>query len=833
MNNRDILLAARLLVREWRAGELRIMLLALVIAVLVSTAISFFTDRLERGMSTRAAEFLGADLRLSSRTPLPDEYLLNIFNFKLQHADVVDFSSVTSSTTEMQLSSIKAVSPGYPLRGELRISDSLLGSEKIADDIPEQGEVWVEGRLLKLLGLEIGQSLEIGYAQLNISAVITHEPDRAGDFYSLTPRVLMNIADLPATQVIQPGSRVRYNLLLSGDANDIDDYRRWVTPLLTDDQQLAAVNDDNRQIGNALNRANQFLSLASITAVVLAGVAVAMSANRFASRHYDTSALLRCLGASRRRTLQLFIAQLLGLGMLATVIGLALGWLMQWGLVNLLRELLPPDLPAAGYQPLIVGTATGLVALIGFALPPLLRLGRVSPLRVLRRELTPMPASAWLIYGVALAGLCLLMWQFTGNLTMTLAVIAGGALAALLFGSLIWALLYASASRLRHASLAWRLGSGQLLKQPGAAAGQVLAFGLILMSMLVIFILRSELLDTWQAQLPADAPNHFALNILPAEEQAFRDKLNEIGAQSAPLYPVTPGRLTAINGIAVRQQVTKDSEGERAISRDLSLTSGADLPADNQLVAGQWWDQLPATTEQRVSIEAELAKSLGVALNDQLSFVIGAEMVDARVSSIRSVNWDNFTPNFYMIFAPGVLDGKPTTLLTSFHLAAGQRDNLRKLTQAFPAMTLLEVDSLLEQLRDILSQVTLAVEYVLVFVLLAGFTVLFASLQSTLDTRLYEGALLRTLGARRQLLRQANRLEFALLGMLAGLLAIVAAELITVLLYHWVLKLPWRPHYLLWLFAPLGGALLVGIAGALGTRAVVKQSPMLLINRGG
>lgn len=833
MSGRDIVLAGRLLLREWRAGELRIMLLALIIAVLVSTAISFFTDRLERGMATRAAEFLGADLRLSGRDALPADYLTQAIKNNLQHTDVVDFSSVTSSAEDMQLSSIKAVGPGYPLRGELRISDSVLGTERVVSGIPAQGEVWVEGRLLNLLGMQVGQTLEVGYANLTISAVLTHEPDRAGDFYSLTPRVLMNIADLPATRVIQPGSRVRYNLLLSGAASDLNNYRRWVKPQLSEDQQLASVNDDNRQIGSALTRANQFLSLASITAVVLAGVAVALSANRFASRHYDTSALLRCLGASRRRTLQLFILQLLGLGVLATVIGLALGWLMQWGLVHLLRNLLPPDLPPAGYQPLLVGAATGLVALIGFALPPLLRLGRVSPLRVLRRELTPMPGSAWLIYGVALSGLCLLMWQFTGNLTMTLAVIFGGALAALALGSLTWALLHASASRLRNAGLAWRLGTGQLLKQPTAAAGQVLAFGLILMSMLVIFILRTELLDTWQAQLPADAPNYFALNILPSEEQAFRTQLDELGASSAPLYPVTPGRLTAINALPVRQQVTKDSQGERAISRDLSLTSGAELAADNTITSGQWWDQLPASTEHRVSIESELADSLGVVLGDKLSFVIGGEVLDARVTSIRTVNWDNFTPNFYMIFSPGALDGKPTTLLTSFHLPTDQRDSLRQLTRAFPAMTLLEVDALLAQLRDILSQVTLAVEYVLVFVLVAGFTVLFASLQSTLDTRIYEGALLRTLGARRQLLRQANRLEFALLGLLAGLLAIIAAELITVLLYQLVLNLPWRPHYLLWLVAPLSGALLIGIAGALGTRAVVNQSPMLLINRGG
>ena len=833
MIGRDLPLASRLLMREWRAGELRVMLLALLIAVLVSTAISFFTDRLQGGMATRAAEFLGADMRVSSRDPIPEEFLQQAINNNLQHTDLVDFSSVTSSETEMQLSSIKAVTPGYPLRGEVRTSQQAFGPEEVAEGIPDSGTLWVEPRLLNVLELEVGDQLEIGYAQLRISAVLTHEPDRAGDFYSLTPRVLMNMEDLAATQVVQPGSRVRYRLLVSGGEADLQRYRDWLEPRLESHQRLTSVADDNRQIGSALERANQFLGLASIAAVVLAGVAVALSASRFAQRHYDTSALLRCLGASRQRTLRLFLIQLLVLGILATLLGLFAGWLMQWGLMYLLRELLPPDLPPAGLKPLLVGSATGLVGLLGFALPPLLRLGRVSPLRVLRRELTPLPGSAWFIYGLALSGLSLLMWQFTGNLPMTLAVVFGGAIAALLLGSVAWLSLRVSGEHLRNVSLAWRLGSGQLLKQPTAAAGQILAFGLILMSMVVIFILRTELLETWQAQLPEDAPNHFALNILPAEEQAFRQALDDIGARTAPLYPVTPGRLTTINGEAVREHVTKDSPGERAINRDLSLTWSAELATDNQLVEGQWWDSLPPTDRHRVSVEAELADSLGVTLGDQLGFIIGGATIEAEVSSIRSVNWDNFTPNFYMVFSPGALDNAPTTLLTSFNLPADQRDQLRELTRAFPAMTLLEVEAILEQLRDILDQVTLAVEYVLIFVLLAGFTVLFASLQSTLDTRLYEGALLRTLGARRELLRKANRLEFTLLGALAGLLAIVAAELITWLLYRFALNLDWQPHYLLWLLVPTAGALLIGIAGAIGTRAVVNQSPMQLINRGG
>lgn len=832
MRNDTLPLATRLLTREWRAGELRVLVMALIIAVLVSTAISFFTDRLQRGMVSRAAEFLGADLVISSRSVLPEPFLQEAVSRGLGHVEMVEFTSVMVSDDDMQLSSVKAVTPGYPLRGEVRTAGQLFGEEQQATQIPAPGELWIEPRLASHLAIDTGDTLDVGVSSLRVSAMLTHEPDRAADFYSLTPRVLMNMADLEATNVVQPGSRVRYRLLLSGDETQLQGYINWVRPQLQDNQRMTTVADDNRQIGGALERASQFLGLASIAAVVLAGVAVALSASRFATRHFDTSALLRCLGASRRKVMWIFIIQLGFLGLVATLIGLALGWLMQLGLVYLLRDLLPPNLPEVGLKPLWVGAGTGLIALAGFAVPPLLRLGQVAPLRVLRRDLAPLPSSGWLIYGLALASLSLLMWQFSGDLRITLAVVFGGALAALLLGMIALALLRGVGSRLRNASLAWRLGSGQLLKRPAAAAGQILAFGLILMSMVVVLIMRTELLDTWQEQLPEDTPNHFALNILPSEADAFTAALERMGAVSAPLYPVTPGRLNEINGTAVRDIVTKDSQGERAISRDLSLTSSPDMAADNVLSAGQWWPEDVPADAALVSVESELAESLGLQLGDLLTFVIGGQIVEAQVSSFREVEWDNFTPNFYMVFSPGTLDDMPTTILTSFSLPTEQRDALRELTREFPAMTLLEVEAILTQIREILAQVTLAVEYVLAFVLLAGFTVLFAALQSTLDHRLYEGALLRTLGARKQLLRQANRMEFALLGALAGVMAIVAAELITWLLYRYALNLDWQPHYLLWWLVPVVGALLIGCAGALGTRPVVRESPMRLINRG-
>ena len=824
------LLALRLLWREWRAGELRILLAALLIAVLVSSSISLFSDRLQRGMLQQAAEFVGADMLISGRAPLPEEWRRQAAQMQLESTLVVEFASMLASDTDMLLASVRAVDQGYPLRGEVRLSQQLLGDEQTAEGIPEPGSLWAEARLLQRLDSLPGERLELGLLQPQVSAVLTHEPDRAGDFYSLNPRVLMNLADLEASGLIQPGSRVRYRLLLAGAEADLLRYRQWLEPQLQAGQRITAVQDDNRQIGGALERATRFLGLASIAAVVLAGVAVALSAQRFASRHFDSSALLRCFGLQRRQVLWLFLLQLLAVGLIATLLGLLLGLLTQTVLVALLADLLPRQLPAPAFSALGMGAATGLITLFGFALPPLLQLGRVAPLRVLRRDMLPLPASGWLIHGLALGSLALLLWQFTGDAGITLAVLLGGVSSSLLLGLLAWLLLRSIGQRLRHASLAWRLGAGQLLRDPAGAAGQILAFGLILMAMTLILMLRTELLDNWQAQLPEDTPNHFALNIQPAEAESFSQRLSELGASLAPLYPITPARLELINDEPALQRAEPGSQPERAINRDLSVTWSAELPADNRLLAGNWWSA--AETRPKVSVEARLAENLGIALGDRLSFQIAGQRLDAEVSSLREVNWDNFTPNFFMIFSPGSLDNYPQSMLTSFRLDPQDQQALLELRRAFPAVTLLEVEAILQQVRDILAQVTIAVEFVLLFVLLAGFSVLFAALQSSLDQRLHEGALLRTLGAGRQLLRRSHRREFGLLGALAGLLAIAGAELASWILYRQVLDMPWQPHWLLWLLLPLAGALLIALAGSLGTRAVVQRSPLHILRQG-
>lgn len=822
-------LAGRQLVREARAGELRVLFFSLLVAVVASTAIGYFGARLNGAMQLRATEFLAADLVLQGSTPARSEQIRTGLELSLDHARVVEFSSVVATDQGIELASVKAVDSAYPLRGQLR-SAAQPYADEVEGGAPGRGEAWVEPRLLSALNLNIGDTVSIGNTHLRLARVLTYEPDRAGNFYSLTPRVMINLEDLDATGVVQPGSRVTFRDLWRGAPQNLEQYRELVTVGLNANQVLRDARDSNRQVGGALSKAERYLNMASLVAVLLAGVAVALSAARFATRRYDASALLRCLGLSRRDVMWVFSLQLAMLGLVAAVAGAAIGWLAQFGIFALLHGLLPNVVPDGGLLPALAGIGTGMVALAGFALPPLAALGRVPPLRVLRGDLQPLPASTWLVYGSALAALGLIMWRLSLDPLLTVALLGAGALAALILGGV----LVLGLQRLRHAlaraTLPWRLGVGQLLRHPFAAAGQALAFGLILFAMALVALLRGELLDTWQHQLPADAPNFFALNILPAEREAFAAQLKANGATGAPLYPIVAGRLTAINGKPVDEVVTEDSQGQRATQRDLNLTWATDLPAGNRLLAGQWWGASPGPLPG-VSIEQKLAESLGVNVGDTLTFSVGGTVRDTRIASIRTVSWDNFQPNFFMIFEPGTLEDFPVTYLTSFYLPPGHDAQVVALARAFPAMTLLQVQALLEQLRSILAQVTLAVEYVLIFVLAAGLAVLFSGLQATLDERIHQGALLRALGASRQLLVRARRIEFCVLGITSGVLAAIAAEAASWALYRFALNLPWHPHAWL-LLLPLLGALVVGVAGVFGTRRALTASPLQVLREG-
>jgi len=821
-------LSMRLLARNWQSGEQRILVAALVIAVAASTAIGFFTDRLGRGMTNQSADFLGADLTLVSPRPVDTGWLREAQAEGLKVIETLEFASVVVSGEALLLSSVKAVQDGFPLRGAMRTAPAPFAPDADTDELPSPGEAWAAPRLLTNLGLQIGDSVDVGAHTLTITRVITFEPGQVGNPFGISPRLLMRMEDVPATGVVQPGSRLKYQYLFAGREVDVAIFRNGLEPRLGPSHELVGVKEGRRAVGSALERAERFLGLAVLAAIVLAGVAVAMAARRYSERHFDMSAMLRCMGASQRDLLGLYLPQLLVLGLAASAVGCVLGWVAQYGLLYLLADLLPasPSTPRA--WPVIAGFATGLITLAGFALPPMMRLKDVPPLRVLRRDMLPLPSRAWLVYGAALCAIVAVMWRYTDSWPLTLSVLAGGIALVVLLGLLAALFLLLSRRFNTHVGVAWRFGLNNLWRRRRSSVNQILAFSLTLMAMAVVALVRTDLLTTWQQQLPDDVPNHFAINILPDQVEDFGAFMEEAGIDTAQLYPMVRGRLVEINGTAVRKAVTKEARSDNALNRELNLTWTTRLQEDNRILTGRWW-QPDDAGKPFVSVESKLAERMGIGMADELRFAVGEQHFTAKVISIRDVKWDSFRPNFYMVFPPGFIDSFPATYMTSFYLHKEEKSLLREMVSRYPAVTVLEMDRVIKQVGRIFQQVTLTVEYVLVFTLLAGFAVLFAALQASQDERLYEGALLRALGGSRRQLRAGHLAEFTALGGLAGLLAAMGAECLTWVLYSKVLHLEYSFQWLLWITAPVAGALLIGAAGYWGTRAVVERSPMLLL----
>jgi putative ABC transport system permease protein len=810
-------LALRLVSRDWCSGELSLLAAALLIAVAAATAVHMLGDRLHRSMNLQAAAFLGADLSINGHLPPAQAWAAEAQARGLESAVTTEFSTVLVENEELLLVGVKAVPKGYPLRGHLKITKQPGGEALEINDVPATGEAWLEPHILSALKLAMGDTLTVGEKPLKITRLIAYEPDRRGELYSLSPRVIINQADLEATRVVQPGSHVHYYSLFSGPDAELLKLKRWLKPQLQPGQHITDIHEDRPELGKAMERAERYLGLASIAVVLIAGVAIAMSARRFTERHYDLT---------ERDVLLIACLQFLIVGLLVIPIGILAGWGLQAGVVHLVRPLLPQGLVEPGLASWLLGGGLGFLILAGFSLPPVLRLRRLPPLRVLRRDLEPMPSSARLVYGLGLMTLSLLIWRYTEDWKTTLSVIGVSSVLVLLFAAMGYALLNLGQRLIPHVPLPARIGLKQLTRRPQLGVTQILAFSITLVAMQIILLVRTELIGQWQQQLPADAPNHFALNLFDADLAPFRDFLKQGNIRGSDIYPIVRGRLMSINGQDVMTRAGKDARAEGAINRELSLTWSDTLPPDNRIVAGQWPN--PAAGAG-VSMERDLAERLGVKLGDQLRFNIGGQSLEARVGSLRTVQWDRMTPNFYMIFSPGALDAYPHTWLNSFYLAPEQKPVLTRMAKAFPGMTLLDVGKLLGQFQAILQQLSLAIEFILALALAAGFTVLFATVRSTLDERIHEDTLMRSMGARSRLLRISQWVEFSALGLLAGLLSVVIAEIIVWIVYRKVLDLPFQLHGEYWLFVPMLSALVIGWAGYWNTRRVTQMSPMRVL----
>ncbi len=817
--------------RDWRGGELTILAIGLIIAVTSITAVGFFTDRIERGLQMQSAELIAGDLVLTSGRSDINDYLTEARSNDFQVTTTQQFRSVVIASERLQLAEVKAVSDGYPLRGVLRISDTAFGDDEATTGIPAPGELWVEPRLLQLLQLEIGDSVDLGTSTFTIRKLIRYEPDRAGDLFSVAPRVMMNSTDLADTGLISTGALVNYRVLIAGDSDSIDSYRDVVKKRLRAGEQVLSVEEGRPELNTALRSAQQFLGLAALISVLLAGVAVATVANRFSSRHLNTSAMMRCLGASQDTIIRLFTMEMLWLSLIASTVGCLLGMLTQLVITDLLDQLVLRQLPPPSLKSLVLGYATGIVMLIGFALPPLLSLRRVPPLHVLRKDVPSRPPSVWTVYLAVLLCMSLLLYWQIGDLQLV-SIVIGGIIATLAVLAIAAYLLILLLNRLRaRVGVAWRFGLANISRRPGSSVIQIVAFGLGIMVLLLLSTVRSDLLDNWQSSLPNDAPNYFVINVQSDQVAKITAYFDEMGVNKTRMYPMVRARLVEINGSKVS---TSDYESERAkrfVTREFNLSWAREMQPDNEVVTGKWWQQQDYG-KPLMSFETQLAQTLKLQLNDVVSFDINGSLMDFTISNLRSVDWDSFNVNFFTVVPPGVLEQQPANWITSVYLDKEQRQQLDKLVREFTNITLIDIETIMQRVRGIIERVSLAVEFIFLFTILAGLAVLYAAIQSNQDERRFESAVLRTLGASKKVLMLGLFAEFTMLGAISGLLAGLAATSLAWLLAEFIFRFDYQFDISVALTGLISGILIVVIAGILGTRSVLTTPPVKTLREG-
>ncbi|MFK8019276.1 MAG: ABC transporter permease [Pseudomonadales bacterium] len=823
-----VMLGLKLLLRDWRGGELGLLLAALVVAVTIVVSIALFVERIQGAILAESSQFLAADRVLRSSSPIPEEWLTLAHDRKLESAQVLNFPTMAYVGEALELAAVKATSEDYPLLGSLEIKTTRAGAGSIVKHGPAKGEVWVAPRLLGLLGIDVGEDLFIGEASLRVSALIVREPDAGFSLFSYGPRVLMNLSDIENSGVVQPGSRVQYNLLLTGTEAALSEWQEEISDQLTADQSVLGVRDGQPQLARSIDRAERFLLLAGSMGVVLAGVAIAIASRRYTERHYDYVGILKSLGASSKTVLGMYLGHLSLLCLTGVVLGSTIGWGLHLLAIESIRELLLVELPTPGLSAFGLGALTAFISFFAFACPALLHLQKVAPMRVLRKDLGTPDFNSRIVLWLGIAGLLVLIYMYSGSMQITLALSAGvGSIAAVvLLGT--WLMLRAAPQPGSRASKAMGLAIAGIRRRASHSALQVFVFTVVLLLVLVLLLARNSLLAEWRTQIPENTPNHFLLNISPAEVPKLEALLNDNNYQHAGVYPMVRARFSAHNGLPperrsrmgdASEEVANNSQtpSESADSaraeeggRQLALTWAEAFPEDNELVEGRWWHE---NEPGLLSLESEFAERYGIQLGDTITFTMISSSVELTVSSIRKLDWEQMRPNFFAIASPGSLDKFDAIYMTSFFLPEGDKAFLNELLRTLPTVSVLEMDRIIEQVSRIIEQVSSAVELVLGLIVLSAAIVLFASIQTSMDERFRENAVLKTLGARFSLLRATMFYEFAILGLLAGSMASVAAELVIALIQTQLMQLEYSVHYWVFLVGPLAGALLVAILG--------------------
>ncbi|MCU0835171.1 MAG: FtsX-like permease family protein [Chromatiaceae bacterium] len=814
----------RLLRQDYKSGELHLLTAALVLTVAAITAVGFFTDRIEGAMERQGGELIAADLALDGSGAIPERHEAEAHALGLATARTLEFPSVVMAGDRPHLVQVKAVDPSYPLRGALRVRADLTAPEETAAGGPPPGELWVEPRLVHLLGVAVGDAVQLGEASFRVGAVIAYEPDRGGNLFQLAPRVMINTADIPATGLVTPASRVRHRLLVAGELPAVERFKRFVTAEPIPNAGLIDAREARPEFSNAVERASRFLHLATLVTLLVAGAAIALATRRLVERQTDAVAVMRCLGAHRHLLTRIFVLRLVLIGLGASLAGSLLGYIAQAGLAAMLADWFGPELPPPSLRPLAVGVGTGLITLVGFGLPPLLQLAKVSPLRALRRDLGTPRAPAAAAFAAAAAALALLVFWQAGDPELAwklLAGVAGLLIALVVTVLLLIRLIGGLAGRARGI---WRLGLAALTRRPAGALLSITGFGLGILALLLLAVVRLDLLRTWQESLPEGAPNHFLINIQPDEVEPLRSFLEDRGLATTGLYPMIRGRLTAIGDRPVDPDAYANPRAQRLAAREFNLSFADEPQPDNRIIAGDWWGD-PQGPPQ-FSVEAGLAETLGIQLGDTLTFSVSGREIQAPVTSLREVQWDSFNVNFFVIASPSLLGSELATYVTSFHAPGEAADRIAELVRAFPSVTLFDVGALMDQVRRIMDRGVMAVEYVFLFTLAAGILVMYAGIQASLEERRAEHGVLRALGARRAQLLRSLAVEFTAAGLLAGVLAALFAQITGLVLARQVfgLELDFSPG--LWLTGVFGSALLLGVAGTLATYPLLVRPPL-------
>lgn len=825
---RTLTLAWRQLRRDLAAGDVRILIAALVLAVLAVTAVGFVTDRAERALAIEANRLLGGDAVVRADTPIAGAVREAADASELQRTETMELQTMIRAGERLQLGDLRALGAGFPLRGSFRILEAN-GVEHDAGDVPARGTVWMSRAGADTLGARLGDEIALGDAHFRLAAMVVQEPDAALDYFNVAPKVFLNLADVNSTGLVQEGSRIRYRLVVAGPAAAVEQFIATARSELGRGQRLETISDARPEIRSALDRAGRFLGLAALVSVVLAAVAVAMAARRHSARHLSGTAVMRCLGASQRTLVGIQVGELMMLGVVASTIGVALAFALQWAIGGWLAQALKLSIPPAGWLPALQGYGVGLVVLMAFGAPPVLALRRVPALRVLRRDLDPTEPSAWLVAIAGLVGLAALLWWKAGSAALGLSMLVGIVATLAVLAALAW-LLIVVVRRLRsrlRGSL--RYGLANVSRRAGASIAQVSALGLGLMALLLLTFVRTDLLDRWQLALAADAPNRFIVNVQDDQVDDVRAFIAQQGVAAPTLYPMIRGRLVAHNDKPVtgKDYAEQGERAQRLAEREFNLSVADHLRDDNRVTAGTFWKGRPAKPE--VSVEEEFAGRLGWKIGDRVSFDIAGQPFAATITSLRSVDWESFRPNFFVIASPGALDGFPASHITAVSVPPQRTRFTADLVERFPNLSVVDIDAVLKQVRSMADQVSTVVEVVFYFSLVAGLLVLMAAVSASQDERLLEGGVMRAIGGSRRQLRLAQASEFAAIGLLSGLTAAIAASVLAGVVATRVFDLPWEPDWRLAAVGAVVGVLAALLAGLFATRRVLDAPPSVTL----